>query len=126
MTAAPKYDVFQAIADPTRRKLLHLLAEEKELPVSAISSNFPMSRTAVSKHLHVLESAGLVSERKIGRETRYRLHAAPLRELKDWVAYYEQFWDNKLAILKHLVEAADEELKADRNQSNVTGPIKPL
>jgi len=125
MTAAPKYDVFQAIADPTRRQLLHLLAEQ-ELPVNVISSNFPMSRTAVSKHLHVLESAGLVTERKIGRETRYSLQAAPLRELKDWVAYYEQFWDNKLALLKHLVEAADGSTNADPSQSSMSGPLKPL
>ena len=126
MTAAPKYDVFQAIADPTRRKLLHLLTEERELSVNVISSNFPMSRTAVSKHLHVLESAGLVTERKIGRETRYSLQAAPLRELKDWVVYYEQFWDNKLAILKHLVEATNGDADADQNRANLPGPLKPL
>ena len=54
-----QYDVFQAIADPTRRRLLELLASE-ELSISTISSHFTMSRTAVTKHLHVLESAGLV------------------------------------------------------------------
>lgn len=106
MSAAPSHDVFQAIADPTRRSLLGLLAEQEELAVTALSSHFPMSRTAVSKHLHVLSEAGLVTERKIGRETRYRLQAAPLREVQDWIAYYERFWDNKLHMLKHLVESA--------------------
>lgn len=105
MTALPKYDVFQAIADPTRRELLSLLADQDELPVTALSSKFSISRTAVSKHLHVLSDAGLVTERKVGRETRYRLQAAPLQELKNWLSYYERFWDNKLSLLKHLVEA---------------------
>jgi DNA-binding transcriptional ArsR family regulator len=100
----PKHDVFQAIADPTRRELLSLLAE-KELPVMEISEHFPMSRTAVSKHLHILKDAGLVSERKIGRETRYMLQPEPLQELKQWLSYYERFWDNKLAALKSMVEA---------------------
>jgi DNA-binding transcriptional ArsR family regulator len=64
-----KHDVFQAIADPTRRELLSLLAED-EMPVTIISSHFPISRTAVSKHLRVLTEAGLVTEQKVGRETR--------------------------------------------------------
>ncbi len=98
-----KYDVFQAIADPTRRKLLELLAGE-ELPISTISSHFTMSRTAVTKHLHVLESAGLVTSQKVGREKRYCLEAEPLQKLQTWLTFYEQFWDNKLSMLKKVVE----------------------
>lgn len=103
MSAVPKYDVFQAIVDPTRRRLLDLLSRQ-EMPVKEISGYFPMSRTAVSKHLHVLSSAGLVRERKVGRETRYRLVPEPLQELQHWLNYFEQFWDNKLSMLKHYVE----------------------
>lgn len=103
MSSAPKHDIFQAIADPTRRKLLRLLAE-KEMPITEISSHFPMSRTAVSKHLRILSEAELVSGRKVGREKQYRLHPEPLLELKQWLSFYEQFWDNKLAMLKHYVE----------------------
>lgn len=102
----PKSDVFQAIADPTRRELLNLLAT-KEMPVKEISGHFPMSRTAVSKHLHILADAGLLTEHKVGRETRYKLQAAPLRELKQWLSYYEKFWDNKLNALKNFVESDD-------------------
>lgn len=102
-TSSPKHDVFQAIADPTRRKLLRLLSD-REMPVTAISGHFPMSRTAVSKHLRILADAGLVKERKVGRETRYRLQPDPLVELKRWLSYYERFWDNKMAALKHFVE----------------------
>ncbi|MFD6440116.1 ArsR/SmtB family transcription factor [Peribacillus sp. NPDC060186] len=106
-TSAEKYDVFQAIADPTRRKVLRLLAEE-ELPISEITSHFSMSRTAIAKHLHILSEAQLVSGRKVGREKRFRLQPEPLTELKQWLSFYEQFWDNKLSILKQGIENSGE------------------
>ncbi|MDR7000501.1 metalloregulator ArsR/SmtB family transcription factor [Neobacillus niacini] len=102
--SSAKHDVFQAIADPTRRRLLKLLSQQ-EMPVKAISDQFPISRTAVSKHLRVLADAGLVKERKVGRETRYMLEAEPLYELKDWLQYFEIFWDNKLSALRRFVES---------------------
>jgi DNA-binding transcriptional ArsR family regulator len=105
--AAPKPDVFQAIADPTRRSLLRLLVDQ-ELPVTVISGHFPMTRTAVSKHLRILSDAGLVKGRTVGRETRYRLEPEPLLELKKWLAYYERFWENKLAALQRYVEFDEE------------------
>jgi DNA-binding transcriptional ArsR family regulator len=98
-----KHDVFHAIADPTRRKLLQLLADG-EMSVSVMSDQFPISRTAVSKHLRILAEAGLVEEKRVGRETRYRLEPAPLLELRNWLSFYERFWDNKLSMLKHYVE----------------------
>jgi DNA-binding transcriptional ArsR family regulator len=98
-----KHDVFQAIADPTRRQLLRLLSQG-EMPVMTITSHFPMSRTAVSKHLRVLADAGLVKENKVGRETRYRLNPEPLREVTNWLEYFELFWENKLTALKLFVE----------------------
>jgi DNA-binding transcriptional ArsR family regulator len=101
---SPKHDVFQAIADPTRRGLLRLL-DDQEMPVTVISGHFPMTRTAVSKHLRILADAGLVKERKVGRETRYRLDPEPLLELKRWLAYYERYWENRLEALKRLVES---------------------
>jgi DNA-binding transcriptional ArsR family regulator len=104
----PKHDVFQAIADPTRRRLLTLLGDQ-ELPVTTISGHFPMSRTAVSKHLRILADAGLVKERRVGRETRYRLDPDPLLELKRWLSYYERYWENKLNVLQHLVEQENEQ-----------------
>ncbi|MEH7401948.1 metalloregulator ArsR/SmtB family transcription factor [Gottfriedia acidiceleris] len=102
-SSAQKYDVFQAIADPTRREVLKLLANN-ELPISEISSNFPMSRTAIAKHLHILSEAELISGRKVGREKRYKLQPEAFLEIKQWLSYYEQFWANKLSILQHLVE----------------------
>lgn len=101
---AHKHDVFQAIADPTRREVLRLLAE-KERPISEITAHFPMSRTAIAKHLQVLSEAELVSGQKVGREKIYRLHPEPLTELKQWLSFYEKFWENKLSILKNIVES---------------------
>ena len=117
MTAGlPRHDVFQAIADPTRREVLRLLSE-REMSLGTICGYFPITRTAVSKHLHILEDGGLVRETKVGRETRYRLQPEPLLELKRWLAYYERFWDSKLAALKTLVESGDEanDESADRS-----------
>ncbi|SDD16692.1 DNA-binding transcriptional regulator, ArsR family [Paenibacillus sp. UNCCL117] len=84
-------DVFGAIADPTRRQLIHLLAEAEELPLHELTPQFQMGRTAVSKHLAILKEAGLVLDRKVGRETRYRLNAAPLQDIQNWVAFYGKF-----------------------------------
>jgi DNA-binding transcriptional ArsR family regulator len=102
-SSAEKHDIFQAIADPTRREVLRILAE-KELPISEITSHFTMSRTAIAKHLQILTEAELVSGRKVGREKRYRLQPESLQELKQWLSFYEQFWSNKLTKLKHVVE----------------------
>lgn len=104
-SSTARHDVFQAVADPTRRELIYLLAEKKELAVTQLSEPFPMTRTAISKHLKILAEAGLVKERKVGRERRYRLEQAPLNELKQWLNELDQFWDNKIAVLKHLVES---------------------
>ena len=95
-------DVFHAIADPTRRALLDLVAESEQ-PVKMLAKTFPMSRPAISQHLRILKQAGLVVERKVGREHLYSLRAEPLHEVSDWVQYYEQFWHNRLELLgEHL------------------------
>ncbi|MGV7331594.1 ArsR/SmtB family transcription factor, partial [Mycobacterium kansasii] len=60
--------------------------------------------TAVSKHLAILKEADLVSNRKIGRETKYRLNPAPLQEVKDWLSFYESFWNERAILLKNLLE----------------------
>ncbi|MGI8378734.1 ArsR/SmtB family transcription factor [Priestia megaterium] len=106
-SSAPKHDIFQAIADPTRRKVLELLSE-KELPISEITSHFSISRTAIVKHLHILSEADLVHGQKKGREKVYYLQPEPLKEVQDWLSYYEQFWTNKLSILQHIVERNEE------------------
>ena len=97
-------DVYSAVADPTRRQLLRMLADAEELPLHEMTARFQVGRTAVSKHLAILKEAGLVSERKVGRETRYRLNPDPLREIQDWVSFYDRFWTERIDRLKTLLE----------------------
>lgn len=102
MTTQP--DIYTAIADPTRRTILRLLAAQP-LPVTVLAEQFPISRPAISKHLRVLRQVGLVDEQKIGRERHYRVQPEPLREIQTWIAYFDTFWQTKLANLKtHLEE----------------------
>jgi len=105
---AVKHDVFHAIADPSRRSMLILLAD-REMAIAEIAGRYPITRTAVNKHLHVLTEAGLLRRRRVGRETRYRLQPEPLVELKRWLAFFEQYWDEKLADLRQFVESANEQ-----------------
>ena len=97
-------DVYDAVADPTRRKLIQMLADVEEFPLHEITVHFQMGRTAVSKHLSILKEANLVIARKVGRETRYRLDATPLKEVQDWVSFYEGFWNERIAKLNLLLE----------------------
>ena len=92
-------DVFTAIADPTRRAILLRLAREGERNVMQLGESFAMSQPAVSKHLRVLRNAGLVQNRKVGRESLYDIEASRLRDVHDWVSQFEQFWDEKLDAL---------------------------
>ncbi|MDN4607881.1 ArsR/SmtB family transcription factor [Sporosarcina highlanderae] len=104
----PTRDVYEAVADPTRRKLLQLLADVEESPLNELTRHFEMGRTAVSKHLTILKEAGLVTSRRVGRETRFKLNAAPLKEIQDWVAFYNKFWSVRLSHLKQLLEEEEE------------------
>ncbi len=101
-------DVYVAVADPTRRELIRLLADVEELPLHELTSQFEMGRTAVSKHLAILKDARLVTTRKVGRETRYRLNANPLQEIQGWVAFYSKFWSTNMLRLNQLLEEEEE------------------
>lgn len=100
---AASADIFQAIADPTRRALLDRL-REGEQSVKQLAEPFEMSMPAISQHLHILCDAGLVTQRKVGRMRLYRLNAEPLKEVSDWVNPYEQFWIDKLDALGNYLE----------------------
>jgi len=95
--------VFRAIADPTRREILSLL-RAREQTVGEIASNFRMSRPAISKHLRLLRTAGLVATRQFGTAHVCRLNAKPLRAVNDWVRDYETFWSATMQDLKRYVE----------------------
>jgi DNA-binding transcriptional ArsR family regulator len=104
MTAARRDTVFRCIADPTRRRILQLL-RESERSVGDLAGNFKMSRPAISKHLRVLESAGLVAARQQGTSRLIALDARPLRAVGEWLLDYEEYWGDTLKDLKRYVEA---------------------
>jgi DNA-binding transcriptional ArsR family regulator len=89
-----------AIADPIRRRVLELVRTD-ELPAGEIAGHFAVSRPAVSRHLRVLREAGLVRERRSGRERLYRADPAPLEELRAWL---DDYWRGRLDALKQLAE----------------------
>ncbi len=93
-------DVFAAVADPTRRSILERLRGEGALSVSSLANKLPISRQAVTKHLDVLEKAGLVRKRVQGRERLHELEARPLREVDDWLTPYAAAWDERLERLR--------------------------
>ena len=96
--------IFSAIADPHRRRILELL-RAGERSAGEIASQFDVSWPAVSRHLRVLRDAGLVAERREGRSRRYRLEARPLYDaVGGWVADFDAMWERNLAALKRHVE----------------------
>jgi DNA-binding transcriptional ArsR family regulator len=96
--------VFRALADPTRRRMLALLAGG-ELPLKDIEDRFQMTRPGVIKHLRVLRACRLVRVRRQGRMTLHRLNPRPLRAVQDWVSRFEALWDQRLQKLKQQVES---------------------
>lgn len=101
-------DVFGAISHPARRRMLDLLAEA-DRSVNALAGQFQMSRPAVSQHLRVLLATGLVTEQRHGRERRYHLVPERLGPVREWMAHYERFWDDRLQRLqKQLTQRSKE------------------
>jgi DNA-binding transcriptional ArsR family regulator len=101
-------DVFKALADPTRRRLLDELFEQDGQTLSALEQRLPMSRFGVAKHLKVLEGAGLVTARRRGREKLHFLNPVPIREVHDrWVSKYAEPWASALTELKRDLEEED-------------------
>src|SRR5678815_2229463 len=99
--------VFAALADPTRRAILSRLASG-EASVAELAEPFEMTQPAISKHLKVLESAGLISRGRDAQRRPSRLEAAPLAEATDWLANYREFWEGNFRNL----DAVLDELKA--------------
>lgn len=94
---------FRALADPTRRDILvHLSAGE--MTIAEVADNFSMTRAAVKKHLTILEDGQLISVRPRGRERVNRLEPLGLKQVSDWLGYFNRFWDDKLLELQRAVE----------------------
>jgi DNA-binding transcriptional ArsR family regulator len=101
-------DVFVALADPSRRFVLERLAEHGSASQTELAGELPVTRQAVAKHLATLHRAGLVRVERQGRETRYRLEAAPLDDAAAWLEQVGAAWDERLAALaRHVSRGRD-------------------
>lgn len=103
---------FAALADPTRRRIVVRLTRG-EMRVTDLAEPFHMSLNAVSKHVKVLERAGLVRRERIGREHYLRLRALPLRDVVRWASQYERFWNQRLDALGDFLEKTNDEESCD-------------
>lgn len=105
MTTDPLSQVFAALADPTRRAILARLAEG-EASVNELAAPFDITLPAISKHLKVLEKAGLIERTRTAQWRPCRLQAAPLKDVADWIGHYKQYWEESFdrldAYLKEL------------------------
>jgi len=99
---------FRALADPTRRAILHMLGE-RDMTIAQVSDHFDMTRAAVKKHLTVLKQGDLIAVHTKGRERINMLHPEGMKPINDWLKYFDQFWDEKLADLKTAIENKDSE-----------------
>ena len=103
-------DVFQAIADPTRREIIHLLSQEA-LNVNALSENFDVSRQAISLHIKILQECGLVSIRSQGRERYCEAKLDQLHAVSVWVEQYRQHWEKRLDSLENYLAKLQKQRK---------------
>ena len=103
-------DVFQAIADPQRRAIIHLLSK-RQLTLNGVAENFEISRPAISRHIRILTECGLITINQLGRERYCEANMKKLIEVSDWVDQYRVFWTKKLDDLGNFLDA---ESKASR------------
>jgi DNA-binding transcriptional ArsR family regulator len=101
-------EVFATLSDPTRRMLFERLCREGELTVRALTDQAGVSQPAVSKHLGVLKLAGLVKDRRDGRQTHYRAEPKGLAPLIDWIGLYTAFWRDRFDDLEDLLKRMDQ------------------
>ena len=116
MTAQADDELWSAVADPSRRQVLDLLVSHGEVSASWLAGRVPFTRQAVSKHLVVLERAGLISRRKQGREVLYQVEAERLDQAARAMAELAARWDQRLGAIKRLAEAAHAENKENPDE----------
>jgi DNA-binding transcriptional ArsR family regulator len=109
--------VLAALADPTRRQLLDLLAAQGEATATTLAEQLPVSRQAVVKHLAVLDAAGLITGGRVGREVRYAVRSAALDTTARWMAALASDWDRRLARIKRVAEAAERDSRRNADEN---------
>jgi DNA-binding transcriptional ArsR family regulator len=108
-------DIFRAIADPTRREIINLIAHQS-MNLNAVADNFNMSRPAVSKHIKILTQCGLLIIKQQGRERFCKADLKQLKEITDWAGQYSRFWTQKLDDLNAFL--TEEQNTTDINHKN--------
>lgn len=111
----PRRDVFQAIADPTRREIINLIANKKQ-NLNSIAENFDMSRSAVSQQIKILTECGLVVIEQQGRERFCIAKLEKLNEVNKWIEQYKMFWNKKLDALGELLEENNKQSKKKKTK----------
>ena len=101
--------VFSALADPHRRHLLDLLSQTDGQTLTQLSAHLPMSRFGAMKHLRILEEAGLIKSRKVGREKLHYLNPAPMQDVANWVEKYRRLWEERFDRLEDYLQQAQKE-----------------
>ena len=110
-------DVFQAIADPTRRAIINMIANQS-LSLNAVAENFDVSRPAISKHIKILTECGLVVIKQQGRERFCEARLTKLNEVSDWIEQHRKFWNTKLDALDNYLTAAQGKEKKKRKKTS--------
>ncbi|MGD9631555.1 MAG: ArsR/SmtB family transcription factor [Pyrinomonadaceae bacterium] len=110
-----KRDVFQAIADPTRRAIIALVAMQAMTP-NAIAEHFDTSRQAVSKHLRILTECDVVTPEQRGREIYYRLEIEKMKEIDEWLEQYRKIWESRYEQLDTLLADVKQQEKQERKK----------
>ncbi|APA00086.1 ArsR/SmtB family transcription factor [Flavobacterium commune] len=109
-------DIFQAIADPTRRAIISLIAVQAMTP-NAIAEHFNTSRQAISKHLRILSECELIQQEQKGREIYYQLELNKMKEIDQWLAQFKAIWENRFNELDNIL--ANLKNKTDENESTI-------
>jgi ArsR family transcriptional regulator, cadmium/lead-responsive transcriptional repressor len=102
-------ELWAAVADPTRRRLLDALLAHGEATATTLAGDLPVTRQAVAKHLSVLERVGLVGSRRVGREVLYAVRPERLDAAREWLARVAAEWDKRLGAIKRLAESSVQE-----------------
>ena len=110
-----KRDIFQAIADPTRRGILALIAFQAMTP-NAIAEHFDTSRQAVSKHLRILAECDVVRQEQMGREIYYSLEIEKMKEIDEWLEQYRKIWESRFEQLDTLLAELKQQEKKERKK----------
>jgi len=114
--------VFKALADHHRRHLLEMLSQNEGQTLNELCAHLPMTRIGVMKHLRILEDAGLITTRKVGRERLHYLNPAPIRFIANWAEQYRRHWDERMDRLEDYLREIQEQEQKNKESPPLRSP----